>query len=326
MSDVGGLLRYSHHYGDHADFDMPDYLDDIREDCDLLGLDDEINDDLDAKLGNVSLIEDGISAIENESQLLMERGLAAIDCLREAQEAEPAEVDYSHVMAMEIETGRMYPSFPMRSHIGSSYRISGIYDYVATQLENFNYAYENVYTGYSYTNASMENLLNITLGLEDFCRRRECVYPEDKDFYESLLEHEQGDLLYYANATKRFIDDAEDFAQDYHDLKTGIERADCMEFLAPSTHVPWTNINLENVTNDTPKQVISPVKLAANFSNVTNVSLIGGEQPKYVIQSKVRKKFLWMFEVQVETKTELNAQNGQIISEEKPWWGFLLTN
>jgi hypothetical protein len=44
-----------------------------------------------------------------------------------------------------------------------------------------------------------------------------------------------------------------------------------------------------------------------------------------VIQSKQKKKLLWMFEVEVETKAEVNAQNGQIIKEEKPWWSFLLT-
>jgi hypothetical protein len=325
QSEVGGLLRYSHHYGHHAHFDMPDYLDDVREDCDLLGLDDEITEDLNAKLANVSQIEDEINAVENESNSLVERGLEAIECLREAQEVEPAEPDPSRITITPMLTGRTYPSFPSRSYLGGSYMLSGMFDYVATKLENFNYAYENVYTGHNHTEAAMENLENITLGLEDFCRKRECVWPEDKDFYERLLEHEQRNAQIYANRTKLFIDDARDFAQNYHDLKGGIDRIECMEFMLDTTNAPWMNMDLENVTNDTPIQVISPVKLALNYTGVENVTLVGGEKPKYVIQSKQKKKLLWMFEVEVETKAEVNAQNGQIIKEEKPWWSFLLT-
>ena len=233
--------------------------------------------------------------------------------------------DYSYVMALPDITGRSYPSFPMRPHFGNSYMAGGIFNYVANELKNFNYAYENVYTGYSYTNASMENLENITLGLEDFCRRKECVWPGDKDFYKDLLEYEQRSASIYANETRLFIDDARDFAQSYHDLKGNIERPECIQFAAPSTHAPWTDMGLENVTNDTPKQVISPVKIAPNFSGVENVTLVGGEKPKYVIQSREKRKLLWLFEVEVQTKTEVNAQDGQVISQEQPWWGFLLT-
>jgi hypothetical protein len=325
-TDAEGLLRYSHEYGEHAELDMPDFLDDIYEDCDLLPIDQNITLDLSQKLDHISEIHDEMDMVGNESGALVERGLAAIECLREVNYTEP-ETDPSSafITISPIIPGRSYPSFPMRSHIGTSYRMSGLFDYVATQVENFHYAYRNVQSGYSYTRASMENLENITLGLEEMCRRRACVWPEDKGFYESLLEYQQGSASYYANTTKLFIDDAEDFAQHYHDLKGNINRMDCMEFMAPATQAPWMNINLENVTNETPGQVISPLKLSRNFSGVENVTLIGGDKPKYVIRSKVRKKLLWVFEVQVETKAEVNAENGEILSQEKPWWSWLLT-
>jgi hypothetical protein len=327
QSDVGAMLRYSHLYGQHQHFDEPAYLEDVREDCDLLGLDDNITADLGAKLANVAQIENEINVVENESQALVERGLEAIECLPEAQEANISEEEMHslYVTMSDVMTGRMYPSFPSRSHFGSSYRIGGIFSYVANKLENFHVAYENVHTGYNYTQAAMDNLENITLGLEDFCTRGECVWPEDKDFYERLLEFEQRSALIYANRTKLYIEDAEDFAQNYHDLKGSIDRVECMEFMMDTSNAPWMNMDLENVTNDTPKQVISPVKLAANFSNVKNVSLIGGDEPKYVIKSKQKKKLLWLFVVEEEVKTEVNAQTGQIISEEKPWWSFLLS-
>jgi hypothetical protein len=324
-TEAGDFLDYSHHYGDYADFDYPDYLEDIREDCDLLGLDENISSFLNQSLANLSLVETEMDEVENESQALVDRGLEAIECLREVNYTPSTPDPHSPYVTMtEIIPGRMYPSFPSRSHIGRSYHSGGIFNYVENQLENFHTANENAHTGYSYTQASMDNLENITLGLEDYCRRDVCVWPEDKDFYERLLEYEQNNAIYYADATKRYIEDAQDFAQRYHDLKENIDRVECMEFMMDTSNAPWMNMDLENVTNDTPKKVISPVKLAANFSNVTNVSLIGGEKPKYIIQSKKKRKLLWLFEVHMETKTELNAENGKIISEEKPWWSFLV--
>jgi hypothetical protein len=310
-SEVGEYLHHTSYYGHSADFDQPDYLEESHEDCDLFGRDDEISQDLDAKLAVVDLIELEINAVESESQDLLDRGKDAVECLREAEHG--------------LEAASSNPSFASLTSIGGPYPSGGIFSYVVNQLRIFHYAYENVHTGYNYSNASMENLVNITLGLEDMCRRRVCVFPEKKEYYEDLLEHEQREASYYANRTKYFIDDVRDFAQNYHDLKGGIDRDECIDFVAQSTqYAPWQNMNYENFSQNESPKIIAPIKIAKNFPGVKNVTLVGGEKPKYVIQSKQKKKLLWLFEVQMETKTELNAQNGQIIKEEKPWWSFLV--
>jgi len=49
-------------------------------------------------------------------------------------------------------------------------------------------------------------------------------------------------------------------------------------------------------------------------------------KPVYESVSTVNSKVLWFLPVQMEVKSKINAENGKLVSEQKPWWAFLTTN
>ncbi len=45
----------------------------------------------------------------------------------------------------------------------------------------------------------------------------------------------------------------------------------------------------------------------------------------YEIQAQKQVKVLGLFQTQMQVKTQINAENGEMIKTERPWWAFLTT-
>jgi hypothetical protein len=50
-----------------------------------------------------------------------------------------------------------------------------------------------------------------------------------------------------------------------------------------------------------------------------------GEQAKavYEVQAQKRAKILWLFETRMQVMAQVDAENGEIIQVQRPWWAFL---
>lgn len=61
----------------------------------------------------------------------------------------------------------------------------------------------------------------------------------------------------------------------------------------------------------------------ANAKSTAKVSIETGETPVYVIESTKNVRILGIIPVEIKEKTSVNAENGEVISKEQPWWIFL---
>jgi hypothetical protein len=52
------------------------------------------------------------------------------------------------------------------------------------------------------------------------------------------------------------------------------------------------------------------------------LAMVGGE-PAYEVNATRKAKFLWMFEAEMNVQATVDARNGQVVSENRPWWSFL---
>jgi hypothetical protein len=57
---------------------------------------------------------------------------------------------------------------------------------------------------------------------------------------------------------------------------------------------------------------------------VSKVELVDEDVPKYIVKVKEKGKLLGMIPVTVAKESHVNAEEGKIISEKKPWWSFLV--
>ena len=48
-------------------------------------------------------------------------------------------------------------------------------------------------------------------------------------------------------------------------------------------------------------------------------------QAAYEIKAQKQVKILGIFQTQMQVQTQVNAENGELIKTEKPWWAFLVT-
>lgn len=50
-----------------------------------------------------------------------------------------------------------------------------------------------------------------------------------------------------------------------------------------------------------------------------------GEQVKavYEVQAQKKAKILWLFETKMQVQAQVDAENGEVIQVQKPWWAFL---
>ncbi len=68
-----------------------------------------------------------------------------------------------------------------------------------------------------------------------------------------------------------------------------------------------------------PSELISIVK-----GEIEEVEMVDEEAPRYKIKSREKGKFLWVVPVTVAKESQVNAESGRLISEDRPWWSFLV--
>lgn len=56
---------------------------------------------------------------------------------------------------------------------------------------------------------------------------------------------------------------------------------------------------------------------------VEEIEIIDEEVPKYLVKSKEKAKLLGFVPVTMNIESQISAEDGSLIVEEKPWWGFL---
>jgi hypothetical protein len=315
---------YESYYGDYISVDRPDYITESTVDCSLRGRDAEITQDLNEKLAILDDIEDEIEDVEDDADDLLSEGEDALECIREAEHG--------------LEAAGMAGAELARESIGSAFPSATMQTVVLRKLKNFYSTLGYVYTAKSHTDASMDSLDSLVDGLQEHCRIGGCLYPEDKEQYEIWLEGRHGDAVYYAGRTQDFIDDARMYAQGYHDSKGHyITVEKCLEEMVPEHEGVPELINYTNATEGEPAaeteltmpinetMLIPPSDIVKGFKGVHNITYVE-EETKYVITTKETRKLLWLFDVDVETVTEVDAEDGSTIAEDSPWWSFLLTD
>jgi hypothetical protein len=73
--------------------------------------------------------------------------------------------------------------------------------------------------------------------------------------------------------------------------------------------------------------IITPAELRALPIEISNTKLIvENKKPYYEVEVTKAAKLLWVFDVKMPVRAQVNAQTGVIEKEEKPWWAFLVTS
>ncbi len=89
--------------------------------------------------------------------------------------------------------------------------------------------------------------------------------------------------------------------------------------------VEGNKIKLRNgkVINVTPEEV--KVKVQHKLERITKLELTeeNGE-PVYVAEGEEEGKLLGFIQVKMKVRVKVDAENGEVIKEEKPWWAFLV--
>lgn len=70
---------------------------------------------------------------------------------------------------------------------------------------------------------------------------------------------------------------------------------------------------------------VVPEKVRMKTVNSAVLHLVG-DTPVYDVNGTKGAKVLWIFDAEMEVQTRLNAQNGEIIRENRPWWSMLVTS
>jgi len=53
------------------------------------------------------------------------------------------------------------------------------------------------------------------------------------------------------------------------------------------------------------------------------IKLVTEEKPVYEIKAVQQTRLLWLMPIEMEIKTAVSAETGNIETTEKPWWSFL---
>jgi len=85
-----------------------------------------------------------------------------------------------------------------------------------------------------------------------------------------------------------------------------------------------------NISNQMVELKIAPLQAmtAARIQNHTTTDaeiIIEGETPKYQIMEEKAVKILGLFQARMNVTSKVNALNGVLESQGKPWWSFLAT-
>jgi hypothetical protein len=83
-----------------------------------------------------------------------------------------------------------------------------------------------------------------------------------------------------------------------------------------------------NISNQAVELNITPLQAmnVARIQNQTRTSselIVEGETPKYQIREQKNVKVLGLFEARMDVDSKINALNGILESQSKPWWSFL---
>jgi uncharacterized protein YcfL len=85
-----------------------------------------------------------------------------------------------------------------------------------------------------------------------------------------------------------------------------------------------------NISNKAVEISVVPLQAmaAAKIQNQTRTSaelIVEGETPKYQIREQKNVKVLGLFQARMDVDSKVNALNGVLESQSKPWWSFLAT-
>jgi len=89
------------------------------------------------------------------------------------------------------------------------------------------------------------------------------------------------------------------------------------------------NVEIKIMPDKASEKAIAALKLhVCSEENDCEIELkeVGsGDEAKAVYEIKAQKqvKLLWLFNKKMQVSTEIDADNGDVISTKKPWWGFL---
>jgi hypothetical protein len=79
----------------------------------------------------------------------------------------------------------------------------------------------------------------------------------------------------------------------------------------------------KKIINVMPEDAIASSE-TPNSESIQKIELrVESQKPIYSIEGAKRARILFLFPVNLEIKTKISAETGQVISVEKPWWSFL---
>lgn len=296
----------------------PYYLDPLTDDCSIFGFEPNITQDMDQKLGLLDAMEAEVNSSEALAAQLFALGNATLEMIAIAS----YESDPNDLQAQPMEPS--YPSISSRYYgVESSYPAAPFGRVAVYEVENFHYAYKFAINAKNDTQALKNTLQSLVQAFEDFSDQGRCMFGGQKRYYENLLQMRYSDTLRYVNETRRIINHARDFAAGYSEHKTYIDRSECLSSIVGQYESPPEMANVSiNQNNATLPSVIT--KKYPNISLITSITSEKSDRPSYIVQARLPKKLLGLIPVEMDVKSEIDAESGEIIKEEKPWWSFLL--
>ena len=73
-----------------------------------------------------------------------------------------------------------------------------------------------------------------------------------------------------------------------------------------------------------PAFVANKVQQTNGNQEIEKIILVVEDSPYYIIEGRKEGKLLWLFPTEIETKTKINAESGEIISSETPLLGYFV--
>ncbi len=88
------------------------------------------------------------------------------------------------------------------------------------------------------------------------------------------------------------------------------------------SNAPLIFENEKLIAGNSKRQIkVLPSDVKRRIRNIESIKIIDDKLPKYIVKSKTRGKFLNIVPVSISITHELNAETGEIMNVNKPWWG-----
>ncbi len=202
------------------DYNNPDKL---KSDCDVLTKEEEIAAELNNALGKLNKLEKEMEFFKKQADSIVEGAQDSLDCIKEVDFESLYQDDLEDLLdgglGLEIPTTPAPPAYTTTGspHIplGGPYPVAGFNSVLLTDLQNFYYAYNDAKKGKNYVKADLETLKSLAEGLEAYCKNKNCMFDNQKDYYQDLLYSIYDTLEYYFEEIQELIDDARGFADDF---------------------------------------------------------------------------------------------------------------